>query len=92
MSDCFDRQKKSPEDVITKLKLISKENDERNKRVLHLENNLNWQEQKEKEKNVILCGVPKQENKNTTQITMDIAKALSVSVRGEDIQSEIPNP
>ncbi|CAG9822891.1 unnamed protein product [Phaedon cochleariae] len=87
MSDCFDRQKENTEELITKIKLIAKENEELNQRVLQLENKLNWQEQREKEKNLILCGVPDQLNKNTNQITMDIARTVSVSIKEDDIES-----
>lgn len=89
VSDAFDDQKKAIEDMLGEIKQLREENCSLKQRVETLENKLNSSEQKERERNLVVTGIPEQEGepKNTIQKVME---ALKVEINEEDILEVYP--
>lgn len=84
MSDAFDDNKLATEEVVNEIRRLRQENVCLQKKVQLLENKINYQEQKEKQNNLIIVGVPKQPDdikKTVSKITV----ALQVTKAEENI-------
>lgn len=71
MSDCFDEQKTSVEKVMSEIKLLREENTKLKQRVEVLEEKINYQEQKERDNNVVVSGIPKQDHFDSAKKIME---------------------
>lgn len=86
MSNAFEQQKKAYEDALGEIKILRKDNAQLKQRVELLENTLDRIEQHERDKNLIIVGVPKQNEPNLQKITRKICKAMDVTLDDQDIR------
>lgn len=86
MSDSFDENKLATEEIINEVKRLRQENIKLQKKVQILETKINNQEQKEKQKNIIVVGVPKQQPDDNVKNTISkITTALKITNAEEDV-------
>ena len=86
ISTKFDEFKKTTEKVVEELKQVRSENQILKIRIESLEQKINTQEQREKQKNLIVAGVPDQPDEDTRKATIKILTALKVNINKEDIK------
>lgn len=77
MSDCFEKQKEELMKTLKVIKELQEENKALKNKVSELENRLNYKEQWERENNLIISGVPKQ-NQTTAEIVKKIMNTLGL--------------
>ncbi|CAH0547036.1 unnamed protein product [Brassicogethes aeneus] len=77
MSDCFEQQKEELKKTLKALKNVQEENNTIKNKMSELENRINNKEQLERENNLIISGVPKQ-NETTTTIVEKIMNTLKL--------------
>lgn len=85
VSDNFDDQKKTIDTILLEMRKLKEENNSLQIKVKEMEQQMSVSEQKEKECNLIITGVPKQEDEPKTVIKK-LFKAMKVEVRETDIQ------
>lgn len=85
MSNIFDEQITKFESVLNELKTLKKENEDLKSRLQIVENKLDNFELKEKENNMVIIGVPKQENLSTYETISKICASLQTPLSNEDI-------
>ncbi|KAG5895051.1 hypothetical protein JTB14_021879 [Gonioctena quinquepunctata] len=85
MSDSFEEQKKATDTILLEMRRLTEDNTLLQSKVREMEQIMNTNEQKEKEGNVILAGIPKQEDEPKT-IADKVFKAMKVEVKESDIQ------
>ncbi|KAG5870118.1 hypothetical protein JTB14_019937 [Gonioctena quinquepunctata] len=85
MSDSFDEQKKTTDTILLEMRRLKEDNTLLQLKVREMEQIINTNEQKEKEGNVILAGIPKQEDEPKT-IADKVFKAMKVKMKESDIQ------
>lgn len=78
MSDAFEQQKKATEDLVKEVKALRKENASLKLRLDSLENKLNFQEQKEKQKNLVMVGIAKQKEQDTRKIVQKVLTTMKI--------------
>lgn len=86
ISDSFDTQKLAIEELVAETKLLRAENDSIKRRVKELESKLNEAEQREREKNFIISGIPKQETNDMPKLVHQIARSIKVKLEEDSIQ------
>lgn len=86
MSDSFEDQKKSYEKALEEIKSLKNENTYLKNKVLLLETKFDTWEQKEKANNLIIVGIPKQTESNTTKITKRIFESMQIVISEGDIK------
>lgn len=80
ISDSFDEQRIQIKNLTAEVKKAREENHLLKQRIDTLEIKMNTQEEKERENNVIISGVPKQEETNTTQTVLRIVNSLNLDI------------
>lgn len=86
MSDCFDEQKKRVDEFLKEIKRLREENKLLKDRVQDLEDKINISEQKGKEKNLVLVGIPKQTEEQPKKIIKKIFATLKPEINENDIE------
>lgn len=86
MSDSFDEQKTTFENVLQEMKLLKQENIMVKQRLQLLETKLDEYEQKEKANNIVVVGIPPQSDTSPTNIITKITTAMQVPINEGDIQ------
>lgn len=84
ISDSFDEQKQAIDKMLLEMKLIRDENNMLKQKLQTLEDRINAKEQKEKENNLLIVGIPKQ-NEEPKKIVEKILKKMKVPVRNNDL-------
>lgn len=85
MSDGFDEQKRLIEALTTEVKDLKGQNQKLQMKVQEMEDRINQTEQQDKEKNLIISGIPKQTDEPKT-IIQKVFSAMKVDVNDSDIQ------
>ena len=86
MSNSFDDHKTKIEKVMKELKQIKRKNMDLKTKLNELEKKINNQEQKEKQNNMIIVGVPKQNEKDPKKTVKKIIRAMKIEVADEDVK------
>lgn len=84
MSDSFDEQKIYIDKMIIEMKLLKEKNANLEQKVQVLEDRINIKEQKEKENNLIVVGIPKQ-NEEPKKIIERVLKKIKIKIADGDI-------
>lgn len=82
VSDGFDEQKETINKLLDEIKSLRNQNQKLEKRVQELEDRVNFSEQQEKEKNLIISGIPKQTDSQTDEPKKVVKKVLSAIQAG----------
>lgn len=85
ISDSFDEQKVIIEKLVLETKQLNEENKHIKGKVRELETKINDIEQREREKNLIINGIPKQENSNATEIVFQIAGSMNIHLERDSV-------
>lgn len=80
MSDSFEDQKKVSENLFEEVKLYRDENRILKKRLEILEQKANNQEQIERQRNIIVSGVPIQENEDTKEVVCKVFGTMTLNI------------
>lgn len=86
MSDSFEEQKNKFESILEVVKQLRKENEELKERLDVVETKLDSIEVKEKEKNLLVVGVPKQRELDTGKTVIQILEAMNLQLSNNDIE------
>lgn len=86
MSNLFEEQKGSFEEILKEFRALKKENTALKERVKSLETRIMDLEQNEKARNIVVVGVPKQNNMGPERIVKQIGKGLNVPLADADIE------
>lgn len=89
MSDSFEDQRTTIKRMFSEIKELKEENHSLKIKVRALEDKQNANEQKDKENNVIVVGIPKQAEE-TKQVINKVIKALKVEITESDIKEVYP--
>lgn len=81
MSDSFEEQKAMSKDVLAEVKLLRDENQTLKRRLEVLEQKMNIQEQKERQNNIIVTGIPAQENEDTKEVMNKVLNTMKLNVQ-----------
>lgn len=84
MSEVFEQQKKASEDLVREFKALRNENTILKQRIDSLENKLNIQEQREKQKNVLIVGIQKQKL-DTKKVVQKLITAMKIELKSDEI-------
>lgn len=82
ISDCFEEQKRELERVNSDLKQVKNENRDLKTRLNTLEEKINTQDQKGKQNNIIVSGVPLQPSENIQKVVGNIFNTIKFSPVG----------
>lgn len=85
MSDSFDDQKVEIKNLLSEIKQLKDENTKLSQRVQILEDKINQQEQKEKENNIVVTGIPKQDQDLKVTVCK-IVETMKVQISENEIQ------
>lgn len=85
MSDGFDQQKESIDKIIKELKRLKDENISLKQRVQSIEDRLSLKEQQEKAKNILVVGIPKQEQ-GPKNIIKKVISTMKIQVDENEIE------
>lgn len=80
MSDSFDDQKSVTEKLLIEVKQLRDENITLNQRLQALEQKASIQEQKERQNNIIVTGIPGQENENTKNVIQQVFRTMALNI------------
>lgn len=80
MSDSFEDQKSTTEKLLAEMKLLRDENRALKQRLKALEEKSNILEQKERQNNMIVTGIPSQENENTRQVIHQVLQTMELNI------------
>lgn len=85
ISDVFDEQKVAIDKLVSDVKKVTEEKESMKVRVMELESRLNDIEQREKEKNIIINGVPKLDKPNMVEIVGQIASSMNIQLLPDSV-------
>lgn len=85
LSDSFEDQKTQFKKTLEEVKQLKDENNRLNEKVVIMEEKLNQIEQREKEKNMVVSGIPKQ-NEELAETMKKVFEALKVPIKDGDVQ------
>lgn len=85
ISEAYEEQKKMCEEMSSMLKEVVKENDNLKRRISALEDRANWEEQKARERNVVMTGMSCDEEEKPEVIVNKILTALKLDSIIKDI-------
>ncbi|XP_050500991.1 uncharacterized protein LOC126892822 [Diabrotica virgifera virgifera] len=85
ISDSFDEQKKAIEKLFSETKQLTEDKAAMTLKIQELENRINEIEQQKIEKNIIIGGIPKQENKSLTEVVQHVARSMQIEIKADSI-------
>lgn len=71
--------------MMDEIKVLKQENMELKGRLQSVESKFNNYEQKEKQNNIVISGVPRQEKEDTMKIVSAVISTLKLNIKKEDI-------
>lgn len=87
MSECFDEQRTSLARIVSEMGKLRDENALLKRRVETLETKLDLQEQRERQNNIVVVGVPKQPEQDTKGTIRKVMESMRLQVREVDIEA-----
>lgn len=85
ISDCFDEQKVVIEKLATDTKQLGEENKLLKLQITELERRMDDVEQREKDTNIIISGIPRQQGNDTKHTVLQIARAMDLRLDNNSI-------
>lgn len=86
MSDALQEQKKATQEALVELKKLDRDYTSLKKRIESLEDKLYDQEQKERNRNLVIVGIPKQTEDSAKEILIKVFQYIKGDIKDEEVK------